>query len=268
MNFLNGAAQTFWIIATVKVLAGDIGVGHRRRRHEVFQSNLIGLALDGPGDGVDDQFHDKANPGPRDAPVRQDRRFVGGYGVGFTMIGRDDVGAGQDTDHLGAFQAGGKRVGRIRARIDRCFRFKAKNLPARIGIGGHVVVVFAAIGIGGQMFPAVLDPAYRMAAVHREPAETDLFWRQNPLVAEAAAHIRRDNSNLGLIETQAFGKARTNDMGHLRRGVDNQLLQAAIPISNGALSFKRRHALPVGSKFLGHRHRRGCLSLGQIPIKA
>ena len=29
MNFLNGATQTFWIIATVKVLAGDIGVGAR-----------------------------------------------------------------------------------------------------------------------------------------------------------------------------------------------------------------------------------------------
>jgi hypothetical protein len=63
-------------------------------------------------------------------------------------------------------------------------------------------MMFAAIGAGGEMLAAILDPAHGMPAPHRQPRQADFLGQQNSLVAEAAADIRRDDANVSVIEPQ------------------------------------------------------------------
>ena len=61
-------------------------------------------------------------------------------------------------------------------------------------------MVLAAIGVAGQVLAAILDPAHRMAAAHRQPAERNFLGEQDPLVAEAAADIGRDDADLAMVK--------------------------------------------------------------------
>ena len=80
-------------------------------------------------------------------------------------------------------------------------------------------MVLAAIGAGREMLAAVLDPAHRMAATHRQPRQADFFRQQDALVAEAAADVGRNDADLALLHAEAFGKAAAHDMRHLRAEV-------------------------------------------------
>ena len=117
-------------------------------------------------------------------------------------------------------EAGRERIGRIGTGIDNGLAVDAAQRAVAIGIAGDPVMVLAAIGAGDQMLAAVLDPAHRMAAAHRQPAEADFFGEQDALVAEAAADIGRDHADLAFVESEAFGKPGAHDVRHLAGGID------------------------------------------------
>src|SRR5262249_57382601 len=89
-----------------------------------------------------------------------------------------------------------------------------------LGIGGDAVMVLAAIGAGNEMFATILDPAHRMAAMHGEPAETNLLGQQDALVAKSAANVRRDDADLALVEAETLGQPGAHDVRHLTRRVE------------------------------------------------
>ena len=193
------AAQAFGIIAAVEMFFGDVVERHLFGRDQVAQADLVGLEVRFAGDGVEHQFHHETDAGAGDAAIRQDRRLVGGGRPGAATIRLHHVRAGQDGGDLRGFQAGGKRIGRIGAGIDRGLGIHAEQLAIGRGVGGDIVVMLAAVRVAGELFAAVLDPAHRVAEAAGEPAGADLLGQQDALVAEAAADIGRDNADPRLL---------------------------------------------------------------------
>ena len=99
--------------------------------------------------------------------------------------------------------------------------------------------MLAAVGVGGQLFAPVLEPADRIAAPHSEPAQADFLARQDRLVAEASAHVGRDHANLDFRNLQHLRQPGADDMGELRCAVQDQL--AAVCVSHCAT--KPRHSI-------------------------
>src|SRR5262249_25523914 len=110
-------------------------------------------------------------------------------------------------------------------------------------------MMLAAIGARREMLATVFDPAHRMPAVHRKPAERHFLGEQDALIPEGAADVRRDDANACLIETETFRKTGTVDVWHLRRGVDRQLVEPCIPARDDAATLEWRHALTRGPDF-------------------
>src|SRR5262249_21872104 len=154
------------------------------------------------------------------------------------------------------FEAGGERVGRIGARIHRGFAVDAAQAPIALGVSGDAVMVLATIGAGNKVFAPILDPAYRMSALHGEPAETDLLRQQDAFVAEPAADVGSDDAHLGFFDAETFRQSGAHDVRHLTGRVDRQLFEPRVPERDHAAPFDRRHALPRGADFARHFDRR------------
>ena len=125
--------------------------------------------------------------------------------------------------------------------------------------------MFAAVGIGSQLFAPILDPAYRLTGLHRDPAKRDLFGEQNSLIAKPAADIGGNDPDLSLVQPEALGKAGAHDMRHLGRGGQGQHLKPFVPFGNDTAPFHRRHRLARGTKNAGDR--RSGLTLQGLDIR-
>ena len=193
-----GAAQRPRVVAAVEVLAGDVIERHGLGRDQVPQAHRVRLHPALRRDGVHDGFHRVGHAGPRHATVGQDRRLVGGDGPGGAAEGREVVRAGQDAGDLCRLQAGRERVDRIGPGIHRRFAIQGQQAARPVGVGRKLVVVLAAVGVAGQALPPVLDPADGVAEAPGQVAGHDLLRQQDALVAEAAAHVGRDDAH-GLL---------------------------------------------------------------------
>src|SRR5215471_14498933 len=98
------------------------------------------------------------------------------------------------------------------------------------------------------MFAAVLDPPYRTAEPHRQPAGTYLLGQQDPLIAKTAADIGRDDPDLRVVEPQAFGKTLAHDVRQLRGRVEDKLAQPGMPLRDQPATFDGCHALACGAQ--------------------
>jgi hypothetical protein len=76
-------------------------------------------------------------------------------GTGDLQAVRNVVGTGQDRAHLGGFDRGGERIGRIGAGIDRSPRLEGKDFPLLVRIGRHDVMMLAAVRVGAQLSQSV-----------------------------------------------------------------------------------------------------------------
>ena len=198
------------------MLLGDVVERHLLGPHQIAQAHLARLEPGFARDRIEHQLQREADAGARDAAIGQDRAFVGRDRPGPAAIGRHQIGPRQDAGDLRRLQAGRERIGRVGAGIDGRLAIDAAQPAVAIGIDGDLVVVLAAIGAGGQMLAAILDPAHRMAAAHRQPRQADFLRQQDALVAEAAADIGRDDADLALLDAEAFGQAVAHDVRHLR----------------------------------------------------
>src|SRR5207237_8296150 len=112
----------------------------------------------------------------------------------------------QDAGDLRRLEARRERIGRVSAGIDGCFAVDAPQPAVTIGIDGDLVVVLAAVGAGGEMLAAVLGPAHRMTATHRQPGKADFFRQQDSLVSKTAADVGRDDTDSALLHAETLGK--------------------------------------------------------------
>ena len=92
----------------------------------------------------------------------------------------------------------------------------AQQLAVRGCVAGDFIMVLAAIRIRCQMFTTILEPSHRTTNVLREPAECHFFGAQQPLVPKPTADIRRNNSNIAVLEPEALAEPRLHGMRKLR----------------------------------------------------
>ena len=104
-------------------------------------------------------------------------------------------------------------------------------------------MMLTAIGVAGKLLAPVFQPAHRMAEVPRQKRRTDFLRQQHALVAEAAADIRRNDSDILLRHAEASGEAGANDVRNLGRGMQNDLIEPPVIDRDHAAPFERRHAL-------------------------
>ncbi len=95
------------------------------------------------------------------------------------------------------------------------------------------------IGAGDEMLAPILYPAHGMPPRQGEPGDADLLRLENAFVAEPAADIGRDDAQLPLLDAEAIGKAGADEMWHLGRGDDDELVVPVVPIGKHALAFER-----------------------------
>ena len=188
-------------------------------------------------------FEREADAGAGDAAIGQDGRLVGAGGEGAAAEAGQHVGTGKDGADLRGLEAGAERVGGVGAGIDHRVDVDAEQLAVRGGPGGHVVMVFAAVGVGGKLLVPVLDPADGTVEADGEGGADEFFRQQDALVAEAAADVGRDDADLALVEAEAFGEAGLGDVRHLGGGGDDQLLEPGVPFGQHAAAFEGGHAL-------------------------
>src|SRR5215472_8617100 len=112
------------------------------------------------------------------------------------------------------------------------------------------------------MFAAVLDPPYRTAEPHRQPAGTYLLGQQDPLIAKTAADIGRDDPDLRVVEPQAFGKTLAHDVRQLRGRIEDELPEPRVALRDQPAPFDRRHALARGAQCSRDPYRSGAGDFG------
>ena len=209
---LDRLVQKLRVVAAVEMLVGDVVERHLVGTDQICEPDLVGLLADLPRDRVDHQLHGVADVRPRDAAIGQLRAFVGDDRGGLAAIDRNVIRARQDGADLRGLDRGGERVGRIGAGIDRRLGVERQEFSLLVGIGRDRVVMFAAVGVGGQLFAPVLKPADRMTAPHRQPAQADFLAGEDRLVAEASAHVGRDHANLDFGNLQDLRQPGADDM--------------------------------------------------------
>ena len=205
------------------MLVGDVVERHLVGAHEVCEPHLVGLLADLARDRIDHQLHGVADVRARDAAIGKLRALVGDDARGLAAIDRNVIRAGQDGRDLRGLDGGGEGIGRVGAGIDRGLRVERDELALLVGIGRDRVVMLAAIRVRGELLAPVFQPAHRMAALHREPAQADFLGGQDRLVAEAAADVGRDDANLNLGKLQNLREAGADDVRKLGGAVQDQL---------------------------------------------
>ena len=240
---VHGAAQALGVIAGIQVFVEDVGVGHHVRRHEIFLPHLMRFAANLAGDGVDGELGGKAHTGAGNAAVGDERRLVGGHRKGLVTADFEPVGAGQVAAGHRRLDDGGKRPHGIGADVDGDLDVGGQDLALFIGIGRDFVMVLAAVGTGHQMLAAVLYPAHRMPELPGQPGDGQLLGLHDALVAKAATDVGRDDPHLPLLELQMLGDAGADEVGRLRRRIDDELAHALVPVGETPRPFHGIHGL-------------------------
>ena len=254
--------EALLIVAAVVVLARNIVVRHGGGRHEVLVAHVPRVAPDLARDRVHHQLHGEADAGARDAAIGEKAGLVGRDAVGAAAIAAEIVRTRQVADRLARLERDRERPVRIGAAVDRDLGIERLEAAARVGIGGEAVVMLARIGARHEVLAPVLDIAERPAEFEREPGDAQFFRLQHAFVAEAAAHVGRDHAHLPLFDAEKLRKAGANDVRHLGRGVDHELVAAVVPVGQHRLAFHRHHGL-ARERDLARDHDRRVLALGR-----
>src|SRR5262249_763433 len=135
------------------------------------------------------RLHREANTGARDTAVRENGWLVGGSRPSTAAVRVEPIWSRKDACDLRRLEAGGKGISRIGAGIDRDLGIERQQPALGVGVSGDVVVVLAAIGVGGELLAAVLDPPHGLPEPARKEPGADLLGEQDALVAETAADV-------------------------------------------------------------------------------
>ena len=106
------------------------------------------------------------------------------------------------------------------------------------------------------MLAPVLDPAHRMADLHRDRGDGDVLRHDPVLAAEAAADVGRDDADLVFRQAERLREADPHHMAALGGEMDHELVVAVVPVRQHAAAFERHRRLPVHAELAAQPHRR------------
>ena len=243
IDFLAREPQALLIVAAVVMLARDIVVGHGGSGHEVLVPDLPWIAADRARDGVHQELDGETHARARNAAIGQKAWLVGCHAPGAAAIAAKIVGSRQVADGLAGLERNRKRPVGIGAAVDGDLGIERLEPTPLVGIGREPVMMLARIGARYKVLAAVLDVAERGAVFAREPGNAQLFGLQHAFVAKAAANIGRHHAHLSLRHPKELRNAGADDVRHLGRRVDHELVAARIPGGEHRLAFQRHHGL-------------------------
>jgi hypothetical protein len=201
---VNRAAQALRMIPTVEMLVRDVVERHLLRTNHVAQTQLVRFEAGLARNRIHDDFDRKTDAGSGNAPIRQDRTFVGRDRRRTAAIRGKDVRARQQVCDLRRLQAGRDRIDRVCTRIHGCDAIDGLQLAVSRCVSGDPIVMLPAVGVRGQMLPGILDPAHGMIEAQGQPRKGNLLPAQHALVAESATDVGRYDADVAVIEPQAF----------------------------------------------------------------
>src|SRR5262245_34669293 len=123
--------------------------------------------------------------------------------------------------------------------------------------------MLAAVRIAGKLFAAVFQPADGITKMSGKKRRTHFLRQQHAFVTEAAANIRRNDAEILFRDAETAREPGPDDVRNLRRGMQNNLIEAFVVDSHDTAALKRRHALTRGPQGPPNNHRRGFLDFGK-----
>ena len=124
----------------------------------------------------------------------------------------------------------------------------ASSVPSASKPGADVEALLVALEAGHQALDAVLDPLDRRADGAGGDAHQHLLARDDALLAEAAADVRRDDAHAVLVDAEHARHRGADDVGDLRRGVQHDALAAALPLREAGAALERHRGQPAGGE--------------------
>src|ERR1700728_4929713 len=105
-------------------------------------------------------------------------------------------------------------------------------------------MMLLAVGPRDEVLSAVFYVAEWTLEGQCEPGDANFLRLQHAFVAEAAADIGRDDADASFLDPDALGQSDTDNVRHLCRGVNHELVGLKNPIGDNRLAFERYHRLP------------------------
>ena len=233
------------------VVGGAAGgvVGEGVVGEEVAAAHLGGVLADLCGEEVDRPLDGGGGLGATRPPERDERRGVGGHGLGA------ELRVGHVVDARG-HHPGHERQDRPHHRVG------PRVLHDLQAVGGDLAVAGAPDGDVLDLGPAVTEVHHRLGAglgpldgsaeVLGQRAEEEVLGVGARLRAEAAADVGGDDTDLVLVEPEHLGHRLTDRVGALVAGVDHEAA-VLVPVGRrrAGLDGARRHLL-VDDALLDH----------------
>ena len=234
--------------ALVDRQAGRADVGEGAGRDQVAQADLVDLELEPQRRLLQQPLHRQHHLRPRDAAVGRHRRLVGGDRAGAAAVVRHAVGA----EHLGRrhqrLDAAGERVRRVRADVGHDVGVDGQHAALGVEARADVEALLVALEAGQQALDAVLDPLDRRVHGAGGDAHEHLLARDDALLAEAAADVRRHDAHAVLVDAEHARHRGADDVRDLRRGVQDDALAAALPLGEAGAALERHRGQAAGGE--------------------
>jgi hypothetical protein len=106
--------------------------------------------------------------------------------------------------------------------------FEAENSPSLVRVSRKFIPMLARMRGGDEVLTPVLDPANGATQLHADGRNCQLFGVEIVLDPETAANVRRHDTQAALGDAEGLSQDRPDNMGKLRRAVDDQLVEAAV----------------------------------------
>src|SRR5262249_19256011 len=118
---------------------------------------------------------------------------------------------------------GGAEGGDVGAEVGEGLDMEREETPVNIEREFRMGEVIAGLIVRDEAFRSARGPAYGPAQASRRPGDDPLLRIGFALVAEAAAHVRRDDAQRALGNAELLGDLATDVMRSLRGGVEREL---------------------------------------------
>src|SRR5215467_1283393 len=124
-------------------------------------------------------------------------------------------------------------------------RVESEETAGRVEAGLDLVVMVARMRRGLQALAPLLYPLHRPSEAHGQDAERDVLRIEHGLDTEAAAHVGGDDPDAVLRQAEDLAEQMADEVGHLRRRPEGELLLGCAPLGETGAAFERRRAVPV-----------------------
>ena len=205
------------IAAALEDVAEGRGVRELVAPHQIPASDLHRIELQIPRGAVEHRLHHHRGDRMAHRAVLGHQRLVLRDDVQLGLVVADPVRTREEPDDLIALHHAGARVAGPWSHARDRARSEAEHGP--VGAHGRLDVdeVLAAMDVGRERLETIGDPLHRPSQPHGEQAGGDVVGVAVDLEAEAAADVRRDDTDLLFRQPQDAREDRLHHVRHLAR---------------------------------------------------